>query len=86
MPRIPACPICGGKHTPEQQYSITRAGHIALATWRAEDAARKLTAMGIVTEPRAQASAPPLDVTGTIWGEVPGTDAAAARTPIRRAP
>lgn len=77
------CPVCrldhGGEGGQTRMYSVTRAGYLALATWRAEDA-RKQTAGDSYGEP-AQATGPSPDATRTGWGESASVDAAAARWP-----
>ena len=76
------CPACGLAHSEyaTSHFAVTRAGYLALAAWRAEDA-RNRTRVA-VTAP-AQAPAPSLDVAGGVRETTTGTGAAAAAGPNR---
>ena len=77
------CPVCridhlgtGGART----YSVTRAGYLALATWRAE---AKQTE-GALSRLPSQVPAPSSDVAGGVWETTTGADVTAARVPLQR--
>jgi hypothetical protein len=80
------CPVCGldhGRYIPARTVTLTKAGYLLLATWRAEENARKHNAGDSHGDP-AQVPAPPSDVTRAVWGEGTSADAAAVAGPIGR--
>ena len=79
------CPSCNREHGTRSSalYVPTRAGYLALATWRAE-AARKQTE-GALSRLPSQVPAPSSDVTRAGWGDSTSMDVASARVPNTRA-
>ena len=77
-------PSCNREHGTRSSmlYVPTRAGYLALATWRAE-AARKQTE-GALSRLPSQVPAPSSDVAGGVWETTTGADVTAARVPLQR--